>query len=335
MAKTSEYLRSILALTDVELEQFILDWVNVKKQQYVEVVRFSGSGDMGRDVVGFVTDKKHEGEWHNYQCKQYRKSLPTDVALHEIGKIIYFSTLSNFILPEKYFFVAPKGVNRNLEKLLFNPTQFKNELIAKWDEYCSKTIVENQTIPLSDELKNTIENYNFSTIHKITIDDLLRDPHINSVLFKWFNADPGPSPKGVVPSELKDHELPYISQLLEAYSEKEGALINTIEDLQKFPTHCDDLKNQRERFYEADAFKRFYRDNTNSETMVVYEEDIFNGVIDVAMKDHENSLNRIRSVMSQAASVNPSGVIGKYARVSAKQGTCHHFVNDNRLRWKL
>ena len=73
--------RLIYTLTDTELERFVREWVEHKKGDYVEVERFTGAGDMGRDVVGYLSSKRHEGEWHNYQCKQYGKAVPLGVGL--------------------------------------------------------------------------------------------------------------------------------------------------------------------------------------------------------------------------------------------------------------
>ena len=64
--------RHILALPSDELEKFAREWAVLKKG-YFGVERFSGPGDMARDVVGYLTKAKHEGDWHNYQCKQYGK----------------------------------------------------------------------------------------------------------------------------------------------------------------------------------------------------------------------------------------------------------------------
>jgi hypothetical protein len=82
--------RQILALTDDQLEKFVREWANCKKE-YVEVQRFTGPGDMGRDVVGYLTNRRHEGPWHNYQCKQYARTLPTALGLAELGKVLYYS----------------------------------------------------------------------------------------------------------------------------------------------------------------------------------------------------------------------------------------------------
>lgn len=86
--------------------------------------------------------------------------------------------------------------------------------------------------------------------------------------------------------------------------------------------------------FDADAFSRFYRDNTMSEEIDVLTRDMHHGVIDTHRSDHPDSLARVDAVMTQAANVHPSGALAKYARVSVKQGMCHHFANEGRLRWR-
>ncbi|MBK8875554.1 MAG: hypothetical protein IPN13_17205 [Bacteroidetes bacterium] len=80
----------LLALDSTRLEQFVRAWVK-SKSIYFEVQSFRGTGDRGRDVVGFLTKERHEGDWDNYQCKQYNSSLPTATGILEVGKILYYS----------------------------------------------------------------------------------------------------------------------------------------------------------------------------------------------------------------------------------------------------
>ena len=54
--------RQVLALTDDQLEQFVREWTTHKKE-YIDVQRFTGPADMGRDVVGYLTNQRHEGSW--------------------------------------------------------------------------------------------------------------------------------------------------------------------------------------------------------------------------------------------------------------------------------
>jgi hypothetical protein len=54
--------RQILAMTDTELEQFVRDWVELKKKDYVEIERFTGPGDRGRDPAGHAVMVKWFGK---------------------------------------------------------------------------------------------------------------------------------------------------------------------------------------------------------------------------------------------------------------------------------
>src|SRR4249920_1985692 len=99
--------RQILAMTDTELEQFVRDWVDLKKNDYVEIERFTGPGDKGRDVVGYFTMKRHEGPWHNFQCKQYGKPVPLSVGLGELGKVLYFASRGEFTPPTDSTLLRP------------------------------------------------------------------------------------------------------------------------------------------------------------------------------------------------------------------------------------
>lgn len=335
MVNKQNHYRDILALNDTELEQFVLDWVTEKTlKTYDSATRFSGAGDLGRDVVGFLTKNKHEGPWHNYQCKQYAKSLGTGLAIAEIGKILYYAYLKNFTAPTAYYFVAPRGLNRNLEQLIFNPSQFKQKVISEWDNYCSKSIINGTEIPLDAPLQAFIEAYNFSSIDRFNLDGILNDASITPVLFKWFKSDPGSAPKGIVPSQIVDTELPYINQLVDAYSEREGKLISTHEDVSGYPSHQKHLSIQRERFYDADAFKRFYRDNTDNTVIENFENDIYYGIVDTHDSEHKDALTRLTKVMEQAAVISPSGPLATYAKTPIKQGICHHFANEDKVKWR-
>lgn len=333
MAKKT-YDRDVLALNDDQLEQFVLDWVKSKTTQYVEATRFSGAGDLGRDVVGFLSGNKHEGAWHNYQCKQYAKRIPTDIALCEIGKILFSAFQGKFTAPSAYFFVAPRGVNRNLETLIFNPSQFKNKLITEWDKYCANEIIDGTTIPLDSTLNAFIENFDFATIRRLNLSDILNDPSAMLVLCKWFGADLGPAPQGTVPASVRNSELPYINQLVEAYSQREGNTFTSHEEIAEHPKYGIHLSRQRERFYDADAFKRFYRDNTDPAVIENFENDIYHGIVDKCEARHTDALECVDAVMVQAATVQPSGPLAQHARVQVKQGVCHHFANEDRLKWK-
>jgi ABC-3C protein len=89
---------------------------------------------------------------------------------------------------------------------------------------------------------------------------------------------------------------------------------------------------QRERFFDADAFSRFYRDNTMSEEIDVLNKDMFHGVIDVHRANNDDSLSRCDAVMTQAASVHPSGVQGVDWTQSSDRRSGDFDARDRRCR---
>jgi hypothetical protein len=325
--------RLILALPDVELEKFVREWVLLKRT-YAGIQRFTGPGDMGRDVVGYLTQTRHEGPWHNYQCKQYGRAVPLDVGLREIGKILYYAHLGEFTAPVAYYFVAPKGVVRTLRRLISKPSEFKTTLLSTWEQYCARGISDKAVIGLTPELTAFIDAWDFAQVDSLSVDDILCDAAGNAVMVKWFGADPGPAPRGAAPADVQAHEMPYVRQLLDAYGERDQCDFPNHGDVKGHEDFGPHLDLQRERFFDAAAFSRFYRDNTMSEEIDTLHHDLLHGVIDTHRGQHADSLTRVDAVMAQAANVHPSGVLSRYARVPVKQGVCHHFANEGRLMWR-
>jgi hypothetical protein len=177
-------------MDDRELEQFCRALVE-KKSGYFEVKRHAGTGGLGRDVVGFLTDQRHDGEWDNYQCKQYRSGVAQTHGLLAIGKVFYWAWKGEFTAPRKFFFVAPKGLARKLDGLLDRPNELKKMLLDNWDTTCAKNITNKETIALCTSLRAFIEAYDFKNVHSINIDQLMADSAVKPLLIEKFGADPG------------------------------------------------------------------------------------------------------------------------------------------------
>jgi hypothetical protein len=61
--------QQIVLYSDKQWETFVQEWAHFcLKKEYVQVHRFSGSGDKGVDVAGFADAQKLNGVWDNYQC---------------------------------------------------------------------------------------------------------------------------------------------------------------------------------------------------------------------------------------------------------------------------
>src|SRR5690242_10296176 len=73
-------------------EEFVHEWAHYcLKKSYKQVQRFSGTGDMGIDIAGFVDDQRLAGVWDNYQCKHYDHALLPGDVWPEFGKIVWYS----------------------------------------------------------------------------------------------------------------------------------------------------------------------------------------------------------------------------------------------------
>ena len=91
-------------------EDFTEEWAYSQEKKYKEIVRYTGAGDMGLDILCFHTEKKFDGQWDCVQCKRHACELkPTQVWV-ELGKIIYHSFNGEYPAPKNYYFAASMGL---------------------------------------------------------------------------------------------------------------------------------------------------------------------------------------------------------------------------------
>lgn len=335
--KNLDYRRLVLSLNAEDLEVLCLQWVNTKKEKYHSTFRYGGSGDKGRDVAAYYSASRQEGEWDNYQCKQYSSTLGTGSGLLELGKILQYSHSRHIQPPKNYFFVAPKGINKNLQEAIDKPSELKELLISQWDKHCKTKINTSNITPLTDDLEEFIRDYDFSRVQVVNLDKIVDDEKFKSVLVEWFGGDLPSPPIGpvIVPGEIEDRERVYIDKLLEAYSENEGVEYSYVHEIEKHQDFSLDLVEQRERFFCAEVFKNFFRDITSKNVLPSFEDEIYKGISPIYRKRYDDAYERLCEVIAQAASIQPSGKLAIHAKIDVKQGYCHHFVNEGRiLTWK-
>ncbi|MCG9771575.1 hypothetical protein L1D59_23580 [Pseudoalteromonas piscicida] len=331
-----DYERHVLALDNTQLEQLVRKWADCQiERKYVSAMRYGGAGDLGRDVVGFYSVERHEGSWDNYQCKQYGRSLPTDQGMLELGKILYFAHMGEFTVPENYFFVAPKGINKNLKSWIQNPSQLKAQLIATWDKYCKFNIIQNDNVPLTNDLKVLIKSYDFSKVQIIDLDKILLDESFKHILVDEFGGELPSAPSCTVPSKVHANEFVYVSQILGVYSDYDKRTYASPSDLSGHIDFEEDFMEQRERFYSAEAFRAFYRDNTVNDVLLQFENEVFKGIRPMFRIRSDDAFERMCNVLVEAGKLQPSGKLAIHGKIDVKQGYCHHFVNEKRLKWRF
>ncbi|TQP48896.1 ABC-three component system protein [Vibrio cholerae] len=329
-----DYTRYILSMGSDELEILVRKWVSAQSSKYASVHRPAGAGDRGCDVIGFYTPNKFEGDWDNYQCKQYNKAVPTDKGMHELGKILYYSYLGEFSKPKNYYFVAPKGINRNLRTWILNPSQLKKSLIENWGKYCEDTIVDGKKIILEPELERFILSYDFSSVSIIGIDDIVDDSNFRAILVDLYGGELPSAPAVEVPKNIDDSELNYVNKILDAYSDHDQIIYSKPEEVVGHDEFEEDFVEQRERFYSAEAFRLFYRDNTVDGVLDCFEKEILKGVKPTLRLDYPNSFIRMCTVLSEAGKLQPSGKLAIHGKIDVKQGYCHQFANEDKLHWR-
>lgn len=215
-------------LEPVQWEEFTEEWASSLKS-YKEVERWSGAGDMGRDIVAFVSDKKFDGPWDNYQCKRYALQLaPADIWV-EIGKIIYYTFKGEFPPPTNYYFAASKGVGLKLKRLLADPDKLRQGLIDNWDEHCKEGITETAEISLDGALLAYLNKFNFAIFKHKTVMELVSG-HAKTIFHaRRFGTATFPErpPVEAPPNTIQQKESRYVEQLFEMYSEKLALLRET------------------------------------------------------------------------------------------------------------
>lgn len=323
----------ICTLSAADLEEFVADWLAQRCKDYYAHELWRGTGDMGRDATGYVTDRRMEGPWDNFQCKQLSSKLSELEAFVELGKIFNHAAAGAFSLPRSYTYVAPRGVVRRVQHFVAHPEQFRQAFLDRWDNDIAARLVENQVVKLTPGIEVMIRAFDFTKVDWLDAVRLVNNPACKPALVAWFGADPGAGPRGIVPNEIQVSESAYIGQLLKVYDEDVPGTYPDVAAVLACPNFGPKLRIQRTRFFDSVAFDRFYRDSTPDEYLPNFKDEIYHGVVDVHAGAHASRYTRLGQVMQQAAVLQPSGVLGKYASPQVKQGTCHQFANEGLLPW--
>jgi hypothetical protein len=327
------YAILISTLKPDELEEFVDDWLAQRFKDYHSHELWRGTGDMGRDVTGYVTAQRMEGLWDNYQCKQLSKPLSEVAAFVELGKIFMHVGAGAFALPRAYFFVAPRGVTRAVQQLVAHPERFRSAFLERWNTEIAGRLVEKQNVPLNPAIEAAIKAFDFTRIDWFDSARLSNDSSCKVALVRWFHDDPGPSPRGSVPEEIQASESAYVSQLLRVYEATGPGTYADAAAALASPEFGANLREQRIRFFDAVAFERFYRDSTPADYVTNFKEEVYHGVVDTHRDMHANGYVRLGKVMQQAAGLQAPGVLGRHAGPKVKQGTCHQLANEGLLPW--
>ena len=326
----------ILLYSSDEWENFILEWVHYQKTIYSQVLRQTGSGDMGIDVAGYTDEQGVFGVWDNFQCKHYANPLSVADACKEIAKILWYSFKEEYSPPRAYYFMAPKGCSTALSHALKSPQKLKEELKDRWPRTCAEAITTTQSIDLVGKFADYVENFDFSIFGQRTtleiIDGYRHTPFYATRFGGGLPKRPSiPDP----PNTPAQTESRYIEQLFEAYSDHKSCSLSTTSCLSLWPNLANHLQRQRECFYYAESLRNFARDSVPVGTFEELQGEVHAGVVDVAELSHTDSFDRVNAVTSAAINMHlTANPLIQVAKAQDRKGICHQLANEDRLIWK-
>jgi len=321
-----------------EWELFTEEWLELKKKQYYEVERFGGAGDQGRDVAAYITNNKASSyRWDCYQCKHYDRPLMTSQMWVEFGKIIYYTYIKAYPVPEKYYFVSPKGCGTGFTKLLQDANEIRIGLLANWEKLVSDKIITKTKILLDQNLLDYINQFNFSIFDRIQQKTIIEEhkAHTNHLL--WFGGglpDREKLDESTIPSDIKPEETEYVTQLLKAYSSDSATSYSLLIDVPKDSNYYKHFTRARISFHHAEQLRVLSRDNLPIDTYESFQQDILDGIANIVESTHKNGFERVKAVENQSALIPiTSNALREVTNTKDKAGVCHQLCNDKQLSW--
>jgi hypothetical protein len=225
-------------------------------------------------------------------------------------------------------------VGPKLHDLLRRPDVLRAELLANWDAYCSRNIIEGEDIPLTGDLRAYVDAFDFSIVWFLAQNDILAQHQRTRYWSRRFKVEsPIRPPAGPTPLDVQPEEIPYTARLLEAYSDRLKRSVTRPEDLAIEPNLLKHFRRSRGYFYSAEALKRFSRDYFPGGFDVI-SDNIYDGVVDVVEQAHPDGYECVLEVTKIAAVLAlPVSDLAPHVNPGDKKGVCHHLVNDGKLSW--
>mgnify|MGYP000663443066 CR=1 FL=1 len=324
-------------------ERFIDEWVDgylkCQEGKYVSVQRLGGSGDKGRDVIGwFDLPGTSTRRLDIYQCKHYGSPLTPSEYWGELAKLMYYTWKGDYPYPENYWIVAPRNVGPTLADFLSDPDKFKAELQKQWTMKRKKPLltIEDKEVPLCQKLKTHIESCDFSVIQPKPIREILDEHAKTKYHVVTFGIQLKPRPQAATPPNVAlSKESRYLEQIMEAFSDHMGKSLATRDDLDGRNDLMGQYDNARVCYFWAESLREFTKDATPDEQAFLdFIDQIRQGVTVTALSPHDDGYRRMCAVCQQATSTElAESVIKGYVEPNDRTGACHILANQDELTW--
>ncbi|MFB7251237.1 ABC-three component system protein [Microbacterium sp. NPDC056234] len=317
-----------------EWEIFIEEWATGLVPTYARVQRFGGSGDRGVDVAGFKTDRGFEGDWDCFQGKHYDKSLTPSVAWPEMLKVFLLPIRNGlYRLPERYCFIAPRGLGTALAHLVSTPTELRTKFLEQVESSETKPFKELDQAT-RDAVHALASVTDFSMFGSIEVLALLDQHALTPYSAARFGGGlPNRPVAEDPPSQVLINEQVYVRKLVDAYQER-YSVVDSIPTAQAHEKAGAHFKRQRESFFRAEALRNFARDSVPLNTFEGLQNELYDAVVETAEAEHSDGLERLRHTLEQAVNAQLSAnALIQVTEPADRRGICHQLANDDRLTW--
>lgn len=176
-----------------EWEEFIKEWALGLQENYLQVKRLGGGGDQGIDVAGLKTEKQLEGPWDCFQGKHYGEPLTPADAWAEILKVLIHVDAGDYTLPDRYYFLAPKGCSTTLNRLLSKPSKLQEQFLAAISD--GKSLVNKLDAEQLVRVRALAAATNFSMFSSVELHEALETHKRTSYHVARFGGDHLPPPR--------------------------------------------------------------------------------------------------------------------------------------------
>ena len=334
-------LNRLASFHDTEFERLVLEWGNDYLKSKVpgvyEVQLRGGAGDKGRDViVWFDPPGAAVRRWHLYQCKHYGTALGTGPAFEEIGKVLHYTQVGTYTVPEQYWFVTHKGVTSPLQDLLDDPSKLRAEILKSWDTHCRTKITSTAPTELTPVLRAHIDAFDFSVFRAKQPLDLIAEQEQTRYHLTIFGAPliSRPSVKAP-PSTVAPQETGYLAQLYLAIGKKLGVNVTDAAAFAHDPYLRRIFDRSRLTFYSAEGLKELARDQMADMTYFNYLLDEFcDGLYHNYSDPSRVGLDRIVDTVKAAQSLQLSAhILTPHVVPNDREGMCHQMANEKRVEW--
>lgn len=320
--------------SSVEWEEFIKEWAIELRPAYQQVKRLGGGGDQGIDVAGFKSEHGFEGPWDLFQGKHYADPISPSDAWPEILKVFIHVDAGDYLMPETYNFLAPKGCGTTLNRLLGKPSKLREKfLLALADGTPLAQSVDSVAL---GRVRTLAASTNFSMFKSVELHEALGTHRSSNRHLARFGGThlPSPTPFADPPNELQDDEVIYIGELRKVYAEACADDLSDPSTLGAHPDFGTHFKRQRFAFYAAESIRMDARDAVPDGTFERLQDDVHDGVVELAEADHDSGMKRLSGVLSHSTVLDLSShPLMTWASPKARQGICHQLANEKRLSW--